>query len=619
MDHNRVYAKTPSGERAMLERTRTMQRNVRMVLILVDSQSSVGDLCLKTGNPQLTESALRELEKGGFIEPRAEVDSLWEESRRVAEVIRTAASGKKHRDGGKPLSTVSTPTADSARSAPHVDEVPALLSSAPPLEQASVREGGDEPPSSIARRIRGIFSRPGPATGNADATSAVDLVLPGSGGLASSASAPTASARDATRVNRLRRQRYVLGWPAIVALSLVAMLAVLVLTTVLFPYSRYLPELEFAIAKACGRDVKVGSLRVDLYPKAALRLGDVRIGKDREQLRIAEIRLLPVLASLTSDRIVIGSLVVSGVALSAEVLAGLPGLFSELSKPGAPATINRLGFERTEIEVGGLAFSELNGEARLAADGQLQALVLHSPDRRLSFSASPLPQGFSVVLEGIDWRPSAQSPWVFDSLNLNGAYANGTLTLNSMELRIFDGLVEGSAVLRSAAQQSIAGEVRFKRINAARLSAALGHGLRLGGETDGKIIFSATADSWAMLFSAIDANGEFAIQRGRIGAIDLSEAARSVTRRPTQGGETKFESLSGVIRLTPTTYRFSDLVLDSGLMRSTGVVDVSKELRLSGRLELRMHGSVNQTRVPMTLGGTLASPTVQAGMSEVTQ
>lgn len=607
----------------MLERTRTMQRNVRMVLILVDSQSSVGDLCLKTGNPQLTESALRELEKGGFIEPRAEADSLWEESKRVALAIRTAASSKRAPNLGAAKPSPTAATKDSAIGASRIDEVPALLDSARgpalPVEQGAAGRG-DEPHSSIAQRIKGIFSKPGKATASADAVSHDRLALPDNESRPEEsvlrARVPAAKAGGAARLNKARRQRYSLAWPAIVALSLVAVLAVLVLTVFLFPYPRYLPELELAIAKACGRPVTVGSLRVDLYPKTALLLGDVRIGDEQEQLRIAEIRLLPLLASLSSDKMVIGSLVVSGVALPAKILTGLPGLFAELSKPGAPATINRLGFEKTELTVGGLAFPEMNGEATRSADGQLQALVLHSPDRRLSFSASPLQQGFAVVIEGLDWRPSAQSPFVFDSLNLNGVYDNEAFTIKSMDLRIFDGVVEGTAVLRSDAQQSIAGEASFKRINAARLAAAVGLGLQFGGQAAGKIRFSASADSWAGLSSAIDADGEFAVQRGSVRGIDLSEAARSVTHRPTQGGETKFESLSGRVRLTPSSYQFSDLVLNSGLMQSTGIVEVSKELKLSGRMELHMRGSVNQTRVPMTLGGTLASPTIQAGVSE---
>ena len=94
MDPDLIESKTSSGEEAMHQRTRVMQRNVRMVLILVDSQSTVADLCHKTGNPQLTENALRDLEKGGFIVPRVEQDSLWGESKKVAQEIREAAINK---------------------------------------------------------------------------------------------------------------------------------------------------------------------------------------------------------------------------------------------------------------------------------------------------------------------------------------------------------------------------------------------------------------------------------------------------------------------------------------------------------------------------------------------
>ena len=78
----------------MQKRTRIMQRNVRMVLILVDGQSTVADLCLKTGNSKLTESALRDLEKNGLIQPYVVQDSLWEESKKVAQEIRAAAISK---------------------------------------------------------------------------------------------------------------------------------------------------------------------------------------------------------------------------------------------------------------------------------------------------------------------------------------------------------------------------------------------------------------------------------------------------------------------------------------------------------------------------------------------
>jgi hypothetical protein len=59
--------------------------------------------------------------------------------------------------------------------------------------------------------------------------------------------------------------------------------------------------------------------------------------------------------------------------------------------------------------------------------------------------------------------------------------------------------------------------------------------------------------------------------------------------------------------------QFYDLNIVSGLMLSTGHVDVAKGGSLTGKLELQMKGSVNQTRIPVLISGTLIVPTVQSG------
>ena len=63
-----VFSKTRAGEDAVQERTRLVQRNLRMVLILVDGVVSVAGLKQEVGDPAMVESALAELESMGLIE-----------------------------------------------------------------------------------------------------------------------------------------------------------------------------------------------------------------------------------------------------------------------------------------------------------------------------------------------------------------------------------------------------------------------------------------------------------------------------------------------------------------------------------------------------------------------
>ena len=94
MNTELIYIKTASGEEAMHQRTRVIRRSVRNVLILVDGHSTVADISHKTGNSQLTEYALLELERDGFVEIHIDEDSIWAESQQVAQEIRDSALSK---------------------------------------------------------------------------------------------------------------------------------------------------------------------------------------------------------------------------------------------------------------------------------------------------------------------------------------------------------------------------------------------------------------------------------------------------------------------------------------------------------------------------------------------
>ena len=622
MDSDIIYVKTPSGEEAMLQRTRVMQRNVRMVLILVDGQSSVADLCVKTGNAQLTENALRELEKGGFVEPRADRQSLWAESKKVAQEIGAAAL-EQISQIASPAPKKTPPPAPEPAAVDAVDSRVFVHSvfPTPPRSDSAISQLSQLSQFSIAP-MQALRVPAGDLTPGFDASA--------KGPLSTNRSAkrerlkPSLVERAKAMVWRpkrrieekvsitpiLRGQSASKGWPGAI-FGLLAVLALAYLGLNFFPYDFYRSEVEAVFAQASGRSVKVGTMRVVAYPKPGLLLGDVRLGGGQDEIRIAEMRLQPVLGTLRAAKMAFSEMALSGVTLPIEMITGLPAVFVAAAAPASPVSVEHVSFEKTTVSFRGLGLADLDGKAKLSADGLFDSLLLRSADRTLSLEAKAEGNRLNVVFEGFAWRPAPSSPFVFDSLNLQANLDNGVFTISSLELRLFDGLIRGSAVLRADKNPSIFGALSFERINATRLGNALGIGQQFSGETAGKIRFSTTADSWATIFSGIDADGEFAIRRGNVRGIDLTEAVRRISRTPVQGGATIFERLSGKIRLTPAGYQFSGLVLSSGLIQSTGYVDVSKDLKVSGRMELQIRGTVNQTRVPVVISGPLKTPSVQ--------
>lgn len=595
----------------MHQRTRVMQRNVRMVLILVDSQSTVADLCLKTGNPQLTENALRDLEKGGFIVPRVEQDSLWGESNKVAQEIREAAINKAIQISSPgAVGVVESSVSDSPVSIDpvldHLAKSDSSISQLPLSSMHSTQVSGANYPVFSQEKTQKLSETQFTLDQVAKPSflERLKALLP---------SAPQKNDEDISIKPIRRGQRSTMGWPMIAVSGFFGLLGLAYLTILFFPYDSYLPGVEAAFEQASGRPVKVGSMRVDVYPNPGLLLGNVHIGTDKDKIRIAELRLVPVIGSLIIGKTSFREVVLNGVSLPAELIVGLPGVFVELSKPTARVRVDHIRFEKTEVSFGGLGFSGMEGEARRSADGLFQSLKLRDPDHSLSFEVKPLAQGLEVNLEGFGWHPSQGSPFLFDSVNLNGAIENGAFTIRRMELRLFNGLIQGFAVLRADKQPSMSGEVVFERVNASRLGNAVGVGEKFSGGISGKLKFSSTADSWATIFSAVIAEGDFTVRRGSIRGIDLAEAVRRVSNMSVQGGATLFEQLTGSVNFTPTSYQFNGLILDSGLMQSTGQIEVSKNLQIRGKMVLQMRGTANQTRVPVTISGPLDAPVLQVG------
>ena len=598
-----------------------------MVLILVDGQSSVADLSRKTGNPQLTENALAELERGGFIELKVEQhDSLWEESKRVAQEIRSAAIEKTLQFSA---TEKKERYPDFKQSIPPARDVP--QPSVMPISMHSVFDTRDVEDFSTSQ-----FSiAPSESVGARDAyqpqEKAVAAKEPQYNWLKNKKNVQVSKPSVVAQIKSLwasadrdlneepielkpilRQSRSRAGWPVTAFLSLMGVAGLGFLAILLFPFQSYLPEVEAAFSRSIGRPVKIGAMRVDVYPVAGLILTDVRAEVDKQQLLFGEMRLQPDLSTLFSPRKHFRKAVLKGMNLPLESVADMPGMLSSLANEENPVGVGQIHIEKTDVSFGGLVLSGIEADVRLDSKGMMQSLDMRTPDRSLSIVAVPNAQGVDLAVEAFTWRPFQDSTLVFDSAGLKAKLANGLLAINRIELRLLDGVVQGTATIRADTKPNLSGEIRFERISASRLGDTLGIGKRFAGETAGKMRFVAASDTWSTIFSSVQAEGDFTILRGNISGIDLAEAVRRVSGTPVQGGMTSFDQLSGRVKLTSEKNQFSGLVINSGLMQSTGYLDVAKNRKLSGKLELQMKGSVNQTRVPVMIDGSLESPTVQA-------
>ena len=597
MNPDLVFLKTEAGEEAMRVQTKVMQRNVRTVLILVDGHSNVAQLISKMANPRLTENALIDLERGGFIvrrdspvpaKPITSNDSVQTQSTAEDQFPELSLLADNTQEIQivqpepplTPTPLVTKPTLSLA--------LPALTPSPPSLPPNEPRPQAKVTPErpALLERIKQCWE---------------------AHRLGREISVDFAAARQAR-----------MGWKQSLVLGGVASVAVLIFAALFFPLSVFLPDVEAVLSRSIGRQARVSEMTISFYPKPGILLHKVsispegKVGDAENPLTIQELLLEPVVTTLFSPVKEFRRAVVQGTVLSIDSLSILPAVSESLRNPVSSVRVKQLRFERTTLNVVGVPVANLEGEVDLVKEGVLGAIRLRSSDRSLAILVTPDKTRIDVELEGFGQRlPSGTL--AIDSITAKGYFERGTLTLNSFDLRILDGLIQGSAVIQTAKEINVAGELILERINSGRLCTVFGIGELLSGDLGGQIRFSGRIHAWNEFFQSMSADGDFTMRRGSLRGIDLAEAVRRGAGASVQGGVTNFEQLSGKLRITPNISRFYNLTMNSGLLQSTGSVEIGEKQAISGRMDLQMRGSVNQTRVPIVLGGNLQSPTVQAG------
>ena len=649
LDPTLVFARTAAGEEAMAQRTRVVQRNVRMVLILVDGNATVADLCEKTGNVQLTENALVELESDGFIERRAETRSVWRLTGNTAS-RKQSTQPRPHSEfstfGSSGLSTPASsplsgtqetqiipfPNVRPGRTTPQPD-TPAPSTLTPSTLTPSTLTPSTLTPSTLtpSTLTPSTLAPPTPTMGAASSPLAADdlaaesLPSPATAGddrpslLARLRARLAAGQRDSgteLRPIRRSRQRRTLTWPLATLVGLALLAAALSLGVLLFPYGIYLPEVEAALAQSSARPARIGAMRVTVYPRPGLLLEQVRLGEDGapDQVSMASLRLRPELRSLLSPQLVFGDAELIGITLSAAALDTLAQALDASAAASARARVVQVSLSEAGIAFGDLVLPDLAGRLQLSADHRLQSALLQSPSKNLQVELQPASGGgVKVKLEGTAWRPAPKSPYLFDSLDLQGRISGPEFLIDRVEARIFDGVLRGTGVLRSGSKAAVTGDLSFERINTGALAAALGFNGRIGGEARGKLSFSTSPDSLPNAVARLQASGNFTIHRGHLGGLDLAEAVRRFSVVPlTLGGATRFEELSGVLTLTPNALRLSRLSLAAGLMQANGQIEIGRDLQLRGRMDVMMaRRRADHTAMPVLISGALESPLTQ--------
>lgn len=562
MDENSIYIKTHQGEDAVRDRSLLVQRELRTLLILIDGHATVADLRLKVGEGSLLQM-LKELEKLGMIS-RIET---------VVQVDEVKSEAKHQGEGGDFLGL--DDATDTAAGFGWCDAQPA-----PHVMPGYVTPIVKEPPRA------GLFSRLFKRKPAAAKPVVTGKQLPVASG-------------DARR-----RRRSKLAGPLMIMTAAGALMLVALLALVYAVYGRdHRPQFEALMADMLGQSVKINQAGIGFSPWPAVSLEDVRIG---EHAMIRRIDLMPSVGSFFSANKTLHRARLSGLRLDAEGLPAATGWLA--ARRIDKVKLRALDIDNLSLAYAGIDLRGLHGQAQLTGDGVLTGLTLRDTEGRHFIELRPQDGAFAVSATLSQWKLPSRDKLLLPVLKLEGVLEPARWRLNSIEGTLFDGRIEGQGELIRDEQG-----VRLEaRLNLARpelhgLLDALGGSPGIGGPSVGTFQLTARGPDLPRLLEDFRAEGQLRIAAGALHKLELVEALRQ-RGQPVEGGETRFEMLSGTLTVSEKSASFADLRIDSGLLHASGSLSRMAN-GLVGGFDVVLGDGV---RGYVAVGGTINRPMLKA-------
>jgi len=591
MDRGLVYSKTPAGEEATRQRTRVVQRNLRMVLLQVDGQLNVGGLIAKIGNEALVLGALRELEKGGYIALSAEAPSIWEQSKQKVKSIGAKATALRSEfssfghsepepldDDLSGLSSVSQFSTEDepkqskkAKPAAPVDKPSAKPAVQPPAPAAAPHR--PNPLALWKKRLEEVLTtwmarlNAGKASGELVPIRKKSLALRIVGGVA-------------------------------------ALLVALFLLLILYPYNSHRSDIESALGKMTGVPVKIGSVGVQVLPWPSLALSDVRVGEASE-VRIGTVIVPQLLPLYGSGPKRIAEVEAHDVFLKADFLAALPRLLEGVR--GSPGLqLERLHLKNAHLLAGDVGLSGMQGEISLKPGANQGEVFLATAERGLQLRLVPSAAGVEVSIQSQGWKPSETSTYAFSLIMAKGLLQPGKLILNETEFRMAEGIYTGMWLFGwEKGGMSMAAHGTIDHVDVRELMKVLSIPLQMSGRLSGSLRLNGAGPTWRTMWDATEATMMVRVERGVIDGVDLGEAARRGPGNPIRGGQTKFERLGCELAINAQEVVGKNLEVDSGLVRASGGFLAKRDKTVEASLQFRLQSSVVPLRSHLRVSGEL--------------
>ena len=394
-------------------------------------------------------------------------------------------------------------------------------------------------------------------------------------------------------------------------------LGVIVLILAVIPFfitlNDYIPRIEKEASARLKERVTIKSIKFAALPLPHITVEGITVGTT-DDIKVGKVTVTPDLFSLLQSTKVIKSIEIDSLLLTQKATDKIPiwtkpDAAKPPQQPQEPSQVRveSIRLDGAVVRLDNKAnFGPFNARVSLNSKGEPGDATITTQDGKLKALIKPDRSNYLIDASAKSWKLPIGPAIVFDELIVKGVATLHGADFSQVSAKLYGGTVSGKANLGWQKGLQLKGSFDVDHVELKQLVPLLSPGTNVSGKLTAKPVFSAA--SATQLLNTLRVETPFNVQNGVLHGVDILQAATSMLKQVATGGETRFEQLSGHLRMERGAYRFTQLKIASGVLAADGNVNISPKQELSGRVNAQVKALGTSANVPLNVAGTVGSP-----------
>ena len=404
-----------------------------------------------------------------------------------------------------------------------------------------------------------------------------------------------------------------------ILIGVAVIVGLLLILPFLIPMQTYLQKAEALASEKLGVPVVIGSTNLFLLPSPRVALNDITVGEHQE-LKVEKLVVIPTISSLlfankTLD-LNISKPVINKAAL--DIVSALMVKKTDETEPTS-VRVRHVTIDEMQLVWPDAKYPVMNAEATLTETYQLQSATLETVDGKLDANVTPrvTPNGDEqlIIVKANNWTMPVGLPLLIDTAKLEMHLKDSKLEIPQIDIALYGGKLTGDAVLswtenKGVTSWRMSGKLAIANLSMKQPSRLVSKSVYLSGNLFANGNFSAKAKQLSQLADNLRADFKFKVNNGVLHGLDLVKVASLLLKQSQSGGETQFDTFSGLLNVSGKQYHLRNLKISSGLLAAAGQVKVKPNKALDGAVVVDVKNSMGLTEIPLVVSGTVSKPVV---------